>query len=157
MTRRGRTAAFAAAALAVVAGTSLAVGASPAGPGPEDDLTVVKRAVAQSSSPAVVRTPEPPRSTSAADRPARAAGKDPTWLKVRVTDKVTGKRKVTVNLPFALVRAVGDNWPRVEFGCGDDRHTRCGIKIADVLAALEAGQDLVEVDDENETVRVWVE
>jgi hypothetical protein len=145
-------------ALAVVGAASLVVVAS-TGATPEDDLTVVKRAVAQAT-PA--QTTPPARATERAapeektePRP-RASGKEPTWLKVRVTDKETGRRKVTVNLPLALVRAVGDGWPRIDFDCGEQR-ARCGIKISEVLAALESGQDLVEIEEEHESVKVWVE
>jgi hypothetical protein len=151
---------------ASVAGAVLAAGllatrpVTAAGPGnlAEDDLAVVKRAVAQSA-PAVPEQPaaraerEEPRNPAA--RPARTAGKEPTWLKVRVTDKGTGRKKVTVNVPLALVRALDDGFP-IDFGCGRE-HRRCSIRIGEVLDALEAGQDLVEVDDENELVRVWVE
>jgi hypothetical protein len=146
-------------ALAVVGVASLAVVAS-TGPAPEDDLTVVKRAVAQATpAPAApaARAAEraAPEEKTAEPRP-RASGKEPTWLKVRVTDKETGRRKVTVNLPLALVRAVGNGWPRIDFDCGEQR-ARCGIKISEVLAALESGQDLVEIEEEHESVKVWVE
>jgi hypothetical protein len=146
-------------ALAAIVAASLAAVAN-TGAAPEDDLTVVKRAVAQATAaPAAppARTAErpAPEEKTAEPRP-RAAGKEPTWLKVRVTDKQTGRRKVTVNVPLALVRAVGDDWPRINFDCGE-RRARCGIKVSEVLAALEAGQDLVEIEEEDESVRVWVE
>jgi hypothetical protein len=156
MTRGVRRASAAAAlALAGAAAASMVVRAS-AGPAPEDDLAVVKRAVAQSTvAPAAPARPaeERPR----AERPLRASGKEPTWLKVRVTDKTTGRKKVTVNLPMALVRAVGDGWPRIDFDCGEHRHARCAVKVSEILAALEAGQDLVEIDEDDQTVRVWLE
>jgi len=76
---------------------------------------------------------------------------------VRVVDKGTKKTRVTVNLPFSLVRAFSDM--PVDWRCGGDGAParRCSIKVADVLEALEAGQELVEVDDEQSTVRIWVE
>jgi hypothetical protein len=153
-------------AATVVAATGVvAVGAATAaGPGnaPEDDLAVVKRAVTgQKVAQAVPDTParsttgdEPARATP---RPVRAAGKEPTWLKVRITEKGSNRKKVAVNLPLALVRAVGDGWPGIDFDCGDKRHARCEVRISEILAALEAGQDLVEIDDEDQMVRVWVE
>jgi hypothetical protein len=111
-----------------------------------DDLTVVKRAVAQA--PAV-----------AAVRPAAGAPRSgkPQWFKVRVVDKGSKKGRVTVNLPLALVRAFGDT--PFDWRCGADEHParRCSIKVADVLEALEAGQELVEVDDERSIVKIWVE
>jgi hypothetical protein len=144
-------------AMAAAAGVVVAAGQ---GAGPEDDLTVVKRAVAQSTpvAPAEagpVRTEgeEPP---SASAPPRRTTGKEPTWLKVRVTEKGSGRKKVTINLPLALVRAIDDGSP-IDFGCGGVRRRHCSIRLAEVLATLEAGQDIVEVDDEDALVRVWVE
>ena len=140
-----------------------AVVAAGSGIAPEDDLAVVKRAVSAQS--AVAAPPDTPGGTRVegaepsreAARPRRTSGKEPTWLKVRITEKGTSRKKVTVNLPLALVRAVGDDWPRIDFDCGDNRHARCGIKISEILATLEAGQELVEIDDEDQLVRVWVE
>lgn len=132
-----------------IAGTALALGARAGAAAQEapDDLTVVKRAVAQAAAPAapVVKAAPSPRS-----------GK-PQWLKVRVLDKGTRKGRVTVNVPLALARAFGD--APVDWRCGEDRHPsqRCSIKISEVLEALEAGQDLVEVDNEDQIVKIWVE
>jgi len=132
------------------AGMALAVGGlvRAVAQGAADDLTVVKRAVAQAPAPApaapVVKAPAP------------RSGK-PQWFKVRVVDKGSKKGRVTVNLPLALVRAFGDT--PFDWKCGGDEHParRCSIKVADVLEALEAGQELVEVDDENSIVKIWVE
>ena len=114
----------------------------------EDDLSLVKRAVAQNT----------PAETAAAPRTA-SAGREPQWLKVRIVDKLTGKKKVTVNMPISLVKALGDDMP-IDWPCGDheaDHRARSTVKLSAVLQALEAGQDLVEVDDEESQVRVWVE
>lgn len=160
----GRRVVWGAAALAAVAAIATGIAAaSGSGLGAEDDLAVVKRAVAQSTQvvpdkPAATRTEDPAPRREAV--PRRAAGKEPTWLKVRVTEKGTSRKKVTVNLPLALVRALADDdgdFP-VNFGCGDGhRHRRCSIKLAEVLDTLESGQDLVEVDDDEQLVRIWVE
>jgi hypothetical protein len=135
---------------AAIAATALALGGLVRAAAQEtaDDLTVVKRAVAQASAPAA------PAVKPAA--PAPRASK-PTWFKVRVVDKGSKKGRVTVNLPLALVRAFGDT--PFDWKCGGDEHParRCSIKVADVLEALEAGQELVEVDDENSIVKIWVE
>jgi hypothetical protein len=155
--------AWGAAALAAAAAvaTGIAV-ASGAGPAVEDDLAVVKRAVAQSTqvapdTPATSRTPDPEPRPEAAKRARASSGKQPSWLKVRVTEKGTSRKKVTVNLPLALVRALDDGDFPIDFGCWENRHRRCSIKLAEVLDALESGQDLVEVDDEDQLVRIWVE
>ena len=108
----------------------------------DDDLAVVKRAVAQSSPAA----PDP--GGPQADRPPSDKLR---WLKVRVTEK-TGK-KVTINLPLAFVRALGEDWP-VDIGC---RKGQSRLTLGDILRSLEAGQDIVEVDSDDARVRVWVE
>src|SRR5438093_2630025 len=113
-----------------------------------DDLTVVKRAVAQAPSPAAPAV----KAQASAPRTGR-----PTWLKVRVIDKGSKKGRVTVNMPLAVVRAFGD--APIDWKCGEDGHPRrrCSIRLAEVLEPLEAGQDLVEVDDEQSIVKIWVE
>ena len=67
-------------------------------------------------------------------------------------------------LPLALVRAMGDDFD-IGWFCGrhgrhrgDDRDEHCpSLKLGDVLAALDSGEDLVLVDEEDASVRVWVE
>ena len=116
----------------------------------DDDLTVVKRAVAQ-----VATTPPPALQD---DRPAVRSGAKAQWLRVRVTER-NGKR-VRINLPLSLVRAVGDlpidlcrNWDR-----WDRDRERCKLRLSEVLDALDAGQSLVEVDEDGgATVRIWIE
>jgi hypothetical protein len=115
---------------------------------PTDDLTVVKRAVAQAPAPAAP-------AARAEATPLRS--NRPTWFKVRIVDKGSKKGRVTVNLPLALVRALGD--APLDWKCGGHEQPgrRCSIKVADVLEALEAGQQLVEIDDEQSVVKIWVE
>lgn len=133
-----------------IAGVAVALGgqARAATPQSPDDLTVVKRAVAQAPAPAAPAVKAAP--------PAPRTGK-PQWFKVRVVDKGSKKGRVSINLPLSLVRAFSD--APVDWRCGsaDDPSRRCSIKVADVLEALEAGQELVEVDDENQIVKIWVE
>jgi hypothetical protein len=116
----------------------------------QDDLSVVKRAVAQAAA-----TPAPTPPALQEDRPApRTSGSKPQWLRVRVTER--GGKRVRINLPLTLVRAVGD-WP-IDFGCGSWERRRCKLRVSEVLDALDAGQSLVEVDDDDgTTVRVWIE
>ena len=135
----------------------------------EDDLAVVKRAVqvapaveAEDDDAEVARRIEPRRST--------LSSRDIRWFKVRVTEKGKKNARVNINLPIALVRALGDDFPidlgrhvRGEGWGGDwrdgERRSRSErvIRLGDVLATLEAGQSLVEIDDDEATVRVWVE
>jgi hypothetical protein len=124
------------------------------GPKPrEDDLSLIKRAVAQNQAASAPARPQ------VEVRPApRAAvrSQEPQWFKIRVVDKGTRKNKVTVNLPITLVKALGDDMP-IDWPCGGDARVRSSLKMSEVLAALEAGQDLVQVDDDESEVRVWVE
>jgi hypothetical protein len=126
----------------------------------EDDLAVVKRAVRHDATVRVAQA-KPAEEPAAESAPTRhVANKDLKWFKVRVVEKGSNRAKVTVNLPIGLVRAL-DDFPIDIGGHGHDRdgEYRAGpkIKLGDVLATLEGGQSLVEIDDEDATVRVWVE
>jgi len=126
-------------AVAAVLGGTVLLAAAEAQKAKDDDLALVKRAVAAN-----------PAASPARDH-------DPQWFKVRIVDKATGKRKVTVNLPLAVVKALGDDMP-IDWPCGGrDSRVRSTLKLSEVLSALEAGQDLVQVDDDDSEVRVWVE
>jgi hypothetical protein len=120
----------------------------------EDDLQLVKKAVgsspvAQARPPA--EAPLPPRAESVP--PARKGA--PTWFRVRIVEKGSKRAKVSVNLPLGIVRALGDEWPIGEHGrCRQDQ--RCPT-LGEVLRALDSGQSLVEIEDDEATVRVWVE
>lgn len=109
----------------------------------DEDLAVVKKAVGASE------VPEKP-----APRAERRSGKEPQWLRVRVVEK--GGKKVSINLPLAIVRALGDDAP-ITLPCGRFGKERVRLTLGEVLKALDAGQDLVQVDDVDATVRVWVE
>jgi len=119
----------------------------------EDDLQLVKKAVA--SSPVTQARPtaeEPPPRAEAAPPAHRSA---PTWFRVRIVEKGNQRAKVSVNLPLGIVRALGDEWPIGEHGrCRQDHH--CPT-LGEVLRALDSGQSLVEIEDDEATVRVWVE
>ena len=152
--RAGWAAVILAAGGLIAAGVAVASG--PADP-QDDDLAVVKRAVTARNAQAEAPVRPAPSVEEEQARPSRPArGKEPTWLKVRVTEKRTSRKKITVNVPLALVRALDGAWPPIDFDCGG-RRTRCEVNVGEVLAALEAGQDLVEIDDEDSLVKVWVE
>lgn len=147
-------AALVAVASAAAMGTVLAAAA-------EDDLAVVKRAV---SVQVPARVAEQDALERRSEAPAAAvSSRELRWFKVRITEKGAKKARVNVNLPIALVRALGDDFP---IDIGRHHHGRDGwrssrqepvIRLGDVLAALEAGQSLVEIEDDEATVRVWVE
>ena len=102
----------------------------------DDDLAVVKKAVVAEPTPAPKTTP-------------KARSKEPQWLKVRIVESGAHKSRVTVNLPLAMVRALGDDFP-VDVG---STH----LRLSEVLRTLESGEPLVEVKSPDSTVRVWVE
>ena len=101
----------------------------------DDDLAIIKKAVA-------------PEGT--APRPSAK----PQWLKVRVVDKSDKKSKVTINVPIAWVAGLGER----EVGlCSRHADSGCKIKLSDVLASLAAGHEFVNIDSEDALIRVWVE
>jgi hypothetical protein len=149
-------------ALAGTAGAGRAAGG-------EDDLAIVKKAVASpaprsrviriASTPAPQAAPAAPPAAAAPDvAPRVRAGREPQWFKVRVVERSTGRKKVTINLPLSLVRALGDD--TIDWGCrsGDGDRDRCHtVRLSEVLRSLETGQELVEIEDDEATVKVWVE
>jgi hypothetical protein len=114
----------------------------------EDDLAVVKQATRASEGPATA--------TATPEAPPRSRSDEPQWLRVRIVEKGRKKATVKVNLPLGLVRAFADDVPVP--GCygheGDDGER---LTIGEVLRALDTGESLVEIDDDDETVRIWVE
>jgi hypothetical protein len=90
------------------------------------------------------------------ENPAYEPGKDVKWLKVLVTDTKAGKEKVKITLPLSLVEAF--------VKCADDDHLkldhgRTDIDFAQLLVELKkAGpMALVEITEDDETVKVWLE
>lgn len=115
----------------------------------DDDLQAVKRAVASSrvaEARPPAEDPAPPVARSA-DR-----GGEPRWLRVRVVEKAGKRARVSVNLPLGLARALGGEWP---IGAREGRGAR--TTLGEVLRALDSGQSLVEIEDDEASVRVWVD
>jgi hypothetical protein len=127
--------------LAVGLAVALATPAGADGNSVDDDLAVVKNATASSgnASPA---TPE---------AAPRRSDDEPKWFRVRIVEKGQKKATVKINLPLFLVHAVGDDVPIP--GCEGKKK----LTLGEVLRALDSGENLVEIDDEDATVRVWVE
>jgi hypothetical protein len=112
----------------------------------EDDLAVVKQATSSSAS----------GSRTGAEAPPRSRTDDPQWLRVRIVEKGRKKATVKINLPLGLVRALADDVPVP--GCyGREGEDGKRMTIGEVLRALDTGESLVEIDDDDETVRIWVE
>jgi len=121
----------------------------------DDDLEVVRRAVAQDRG-----SDKAPPTEAAPQLPTVRKGAPPLWLRVRVVEKAGGKARVSVKLPLAIIHAFGDDWP-IDWRChprrGEDKGKRCSLRLAEAIRTLESGQSVVEVDDEEASVRVWVE
>jgi hypothetical protein len=130
-----------------------ALAASVAADRAEDDLQAVRRAVASSSGVARTRPPaeEPPAPAEA--KPAPRKG-EPQWFHVRVVAKAGKHARVSIDLPLGIARWLGDDWPIARDGhCRKDHCPTLG----EILRALDSGQSLVEIDNDETTVRVWVE
>ena len=54
------------------------------------------------------------------------------------------------------IDGLGDDWP-IGLDCKRDRDHGHGPTLGQVLRALDAGESLVEIEDEESTVRVWVD
>jgi len=108
----------------------------------DDDLAVVKNATAGRSTQA-----------APAEAPPRSRADEPKWFRVRIVEKGEKKATVKVNLPLALVHAFGDD---VSIPGCDEKSGR-HMTVGEVLRALDSGESLVEIEDEDATVRVWVE
>ena len=122
----------------------------------EDDLQAVKKAVLASSGSQVRPPAEEPGGAVAEMKPRPRAKDEPMWFRVRIVEKAGKRARVSLNLPIGLVRSFGDEWPIPGYrGCR--KRDRCGLTIGEMLRALDSGQPLVDIEDEEATVRVWVE
>jgi len=127
----------------VLAALLLAVVAPALADGAADDLAVVRKAVARPHPAEAAPAPPPARRTA-----------EPTWFRVRITEKGEKGATVKVNLPLGLVRALGDDIPLPACeGVRIGKH----LTLGEVLRALDSGESLVEIDDEDAAVRIWVE
>jgi len=115
----------------------------------DDDLAAVKKAVGGGADAQVRPPAEEPQA-----RPAKRAKSEGRWLRVRVVERAGKHGKVSVNLPLGLARAFGEDWP-IRGGSRCDEGRR--VTLGDVLRALDSGQSLVEIDDDEASVRVWVD
>lgn len=120
----------------------------------EDDLQAVKKAVLASSG-SQARPPAEDPGTPAGATPQPRKG-EPMWFRVRVVEKAGKRARVSVNLPIGLVRSFGDDWP-IPSHHGCRKRDRCRVTLGEILRTLDTGQNLVEIEDDEATVRVWVE
>jgi hypothetical protein len=136
--------------LAVVAALAAPAAADSRG---QDDLQLVRKAVASATRVAQANPPAEAPPASAEAKPAPRKG-EPQWFRVRIVEKAGKRARVSINLPLGIVRSLGDEWPIT--GHGGCRKDRCPT-VGEVLRALDSGQSLVEIEDHGTTVRVWVE
>ncbi len=124
----------------------------------DDDLAAVKKAVHSEQKPPASAERRPAEAAPLTDedrgRPAPRHAEGPRWFHVKVVGKGAKQGRVSISLPLGLVRAIGEDWPIQ--GCHRCEHGH-GPTIGDVLRSLDSGQNLVEIDDPEATVRVWVE
>ena len=101
-----------------------------------DDLQAIKKAVKEN--------------------PGYEAGKEVKWFKILVTDNKTNKDKVKVTLPISVVE--------IFLRCADDKRLKiqegkCNIDLQAVFKELKAlgPMALIEVNEDDETVKIWLE
>lgn len=101
-----------------------------------DDLQAIKKAVKEN--------------------PGYEAGKEVKWFKILVTDNKSGKDRVKLTLPISVVE--------IFLRCADDHHLRikegdCDINLGAVFKELKAmgPTALIEVTEDEETVKIWFE
>ncbi|MCP4418719.1 MAG: hypothetical protein GY805_19045 [Chloroflexi bacterium] len=91
---------------------------------------------------------------STASEPLKGSSSNPRWFRVRVTDTISGRNKVNVNIPFGLVNVglkMGARFvPDMEDG-----------QLHEVMAAVRSGKQgkVIDVTDEEsgERVEIFVE
>jgi hypothetical protein len=121
--------------LVAVLGIALAAPALVAGP-QRDDLRTIKKAVREN--------------------PDASPGRELRFLKVLVLDERTGREKVKVTLPLALVDFVLHCAGHTRINMG---HSECDVDLGALFDDLKkAGPtSIIEVSDHGETVRIWLE
>lgn len=116
----------------------------------DDDLAAVRKAVGGTR----VADARPAAAVPVA-KPSRSARRlDGKWLRVRITERAGKHGKVSINVPLGLARAFGEDWRMHD--CSSCGHGR-GPTLGDVLRAFESGQSLVEIGDDEASIRVWVD
>jgi len=90
------------------------------------------------------------------ENPSYEPGKEVKWFKLLVTDNKAGKDKVRITLPISLVEAF--------VKCADNKHLRldkgeCDIDFDELLTELKkvGPMAIIEIYEDDETVKVWLE
>jgi len=76
------------------------------------------------------------------------------WFKVQITDKKTKKTTVKITLPISIIEMLADS------SDGDLKiKDKCEINLKKVIADLKkhGPMTLLEVDEDDESIRIWFE
>jgi hypothetical protein len=83
-------------------------------------------------------------------------GGNVTWFRLEVTDKTAKKTTVKIKIPISLVEMISD--------CTDEEidiktKTKCKVDLKKILHELKKNgpMTLIEVDDQDELVKIWFE
>jgi hypothetical protein len=115
----------------------------------DDDLAVVRKAVQVAQNAKAPPAAEAPRA-----KPIRSdAGRVETaWLRIRIAEKGDKRGRVSVNVPLSFVEALADEDADRP---GKGRH--CGVDWTAVVKALQSTRNIVDIEDDEASVRVYVE
>ncbi len=91
--------------------------------------------------------------------PSFEAGKAAQWFKVLVTDSRTGKDKVKITLPISLVEILATYADQDGKHCLKLKREGLNINLSDFFAELKklGPMMFIEVYEEDETVKIWLE
>ncbi len=128
----------------------------------DDDLAAVKKAVGTTiETEAQPPAEEAPAKAEKAEKAEKARAEErhaarhhsrkgePQWIRVRIAEKGEKHARVVVNLPLDILRALDED---LELDDHHGSHT-----LGEVLRTLDSGENLVDIDDDDSTVHVWVE
>ena len=141
---------FALAVLATAVAAPLAAGSA------EDDLQAVRKAVLASSASQARPPAEDPDGSSAKARPERAR-EGRADVVSRPHRREGRQARPGLRQPADRPRALDGRRLADPVDDGCRKRDRCGLTIGEVLRALDSGQSLVDIEDDETTVRVWVE
>jgi len=78
------------------------------------------------------------------------------WLKVLIVDKATGKEKVKVTLPLSLVEIFARCAGKEEIKM-DGKNQNLNVEQLIEQLKKAGSMSIVEIDDEEATIKVWLE
>jgi hypothetical protein len=93
------------------------------------------------------------------ENPEFAAGKPAQWFKLLVTDTKTGKDKVKITLPIDMVEVLAKYGEQHEMGRFKLDREGVDINLTEIFAELKklGPMMFIEVYEDNETVKIWLE